>query len=282
MIEPCDITQLADVAAVAMQAWELCHTGMNGLRFGKFEESKNEIESVSIEMCSANEEDLSSFEQYLGAAQYSHAARRSYWFTRVFNNCSTICVSLQTTFDVLKASIKGHTLNHDGLSFKLDSVEMKGYSVLKREGFESCTLTDLDMVRHPEGFHSEGEGHNHVILTIKTQDDKEHVLDLSGPQFGNFGPNPLQPYLCVEPIEVWMTRFYKVTPAKKIMSYSAKINMVKDISSIVCKAYFVRNATKQPRAAKAIAKVEEGAEERARLAEIELMAMLQKEEPVGK
>jgi hypothetical protein len=282
-IEPCDITQLADVAAVAMQAWELCHSGLNGLRYGTYHESENMIMNVSIEKCSSNEEDLSSFEEYLGNEKYSHAARRSYWFNRAFNNCSTICVCLQTAFDILKSSVKGQSLNHDGRSFKIDSVQMKGFSVFKREGFESCTLTDKDMRRHPNGYHAIGEGHNHVIMTIKSQDDEEYVLDLSGPQFGNFGPNLLQPYLCVEPIELWKTRFLRCTPDRKGMSYDAKTAMAKEISSIVCKAYFVSSDTKQRKAGKVnpVVATEEGAEERARLAEAELLAMLQKEESEG-
>lgn len=279
VIEPCDVTQLADVASVAMQAWELCHSGLNGLRYGTYHESEKMIQSVAFEKCRSNEEDLSSFEKYLGHHEDSHAARRCYWFTRVFNNCSTICICLQTAFDVLKSSAKGLSLNHNGLSLKVDSVEMKGFSVLKREGFESCTLTNEDMVRHSAGYHSSGEAHNHVIMTIKSQDDEEYVLDLSGPQFGNFGPNPLQPYLCVEPIELWKTRFRRCTPAGTKMSYDAKNAMAKEISSIVCKAYFVNNAVKQQKPGKTnlTKTIEQGAEERASQAEAELMAMLSNE-----
>ena len=283
VIEPCDVTQLADVASVAMQAWELCHTGLNGLRYGTYHESENMIENVSLEKCRSNQEDLSSFEEYLGNKKDSHAARRSYWFTRVFNNCATICVCLQTAFNILKSSVKGKSLSHNGLSFKVDSVEMKGFSIMKRDGFESCTLTNEDMTRYTNNFHRIGEGQNHVIMTIRSQDDEEYVLDLSGPQFGNFGPNPLQPYLCVEPIELWKTRYLVCIPSPKSMSYDAKTAMAKEISSIVCKAYFVNSATNQRKTTKPnpTVAIEEGAEERARLAEAELLGMLENEASAG-
>jgi hypothetical protein len=241
------------------------------------------ILNVPFEKCRSDEEDLSSFEEYLGDEKYSHAARRSYWFNRAFNNCAIICVCLQTAFDILKSSIKGQSLNHNGLSFKIDSAQMKGFSVLKKEGFESCTLTDKDMRRQPNGYHAIGERHNHVIMTIKSQDDVEYVLDLSGPQFGNFGPNPLQPYLCFEPIELWKARFPHCAPDRKGMSYDAKTAMAKEISSIVCRAYFVISALKQQRAGKVkpIVTIERGAEERARQAEAEFLAMLQNEESAG-
>ena len=279
-LEPIDYTQLSDIAAIAMKAWELSHSGLNGLRFGTYEESEKKIVCVSTEKCSSSSEDLSSFEEYLGSTKPSDIARRAYWFTRVFNNCSSIALCLKTVLDILNAKHKSASINYEDLTFMPESAEIVGFSVLKKAGFESLTLDSNNMVPAPEGHHSVNESHNHVVIAIKTQKDEEYVIDLSGPQFGIFGQDPIQPYLIVEPIERWKTRFRMCRPTAPAMSYGAKNVLVKAVSTIIGNAYLNKKSAsiKKKDSKSSTGMVDEEAVVRAKLAEMELMKMLETDE----
>lgn len=279
-LEPIDYTQLSDIVAIAMKAWELSHSGVNGLRFGTYEESAKKIVCVSTEKCTASSEDLSSFEEYLGGLEPSDIARRAYWFARVFNNCSSIATCLKTVLDILKSKHKGASLNYQGLSFLPESAEIVGFSLLKKAGFESFTLDSNNLEPTPEGHHAANESHNHVVISIKTQRDEEYIIDLSGLQFGIYGRNPMQPYLVVEPTEQWKTRFKVCNSAAPIMSYGAKTLLCKAVSTMIGSAYLSKRSVgsrrKELRPVPAV--VDEEAVLTAKLAEMELFKMLETDE----
>ena len=80
-------------------------------------------------------------------------------------------------------------------------------------------------------YHQPHEFHNHVILTIESDDSKTFVIDLAGSQFGIFGYDAFRPHVVCEELEIWKHRFSSIAECVSVFSYPGKINLMKRISN---------------------------------------------------
>lgn len=229
-----DKTRVQDIAALAMHAWEICHNGVNGLRYGSYSETDELIECISREVCGANEEDLSSAAQYLQDVPHTEASLRAYWFARTFSNCSSVSLTFMTTLKALVSDIS--IASHDDIDFKLSTAAIKGFSLQTKGELESKSIT-TDLETDSTTYHQWFESHNHVIVSLESVSGQLFALDLSGAQFGQFGQNLGHPYFILEPMDEWKQRFACVYDDAAQMSYSGKNTLIRIVTTIVVKAY---------------------------------------------
>ena len=232
LITDLDFGNMIDICRMSCQAWELAHTGMNGLRYENFEETMDLLEVYSREICKSNGEDLSSIMKWCDSALISPKTRRAYWFASTMSNCASLTFLLDILLKKLRKQ-KKTTMAYDTLIFQLDSAVICGYSILKKNGFE-CNKYVNNRV---DESHTQHEGHNHVVLTVKDQLNLEHVIDLSGSQFGSFGHDDT-PQIVILPIEEWRSRFSRCresTPS--FPNIDGKLDRIELIGGLVFNFY---------------------------------------------
>ena len=129
---------------------------------------------------------------------------------------------------------KKSELRYDSLLLQLDTAVIRGYSVVKRDSFESFTYVDNSL----EESHTENESHNHVVIVIKDQLKQEHVIDLAGAQFGIFGDDNF-PHIVILPIDKWRNRFDRCSDSvARFPKLGGKLDRIRMIAEIVFNFYF--------------------------------------------
>ena len=207
-----DLSNAFDVCDFVACVWELTHTGMSGLRYNRHVYSDKKWTVYCDEVGSNTSEDLSDMSTWLAGASPTIGRVRSYWFVRMFTNCSTIAKGLFKALEMLKNTLPYKTIDYNGITLDLKTAEIRGYSLLQRDGCEYYNLfnrSEADALSNEA--HRIGESHNHVVISIKEKGtDNKYILDLAGSQFGIFGEDPQRPHIVIEPEEEYMKHFKRI------------------------------------------------------------------------
>ena len=161
--EAADI-KLIHICAVAAQSWEAVYTGANGLRYLSHEENYSVFKVVSKEFCGATDEDLSSITKWANKVPITPEIRRCYWFLSTFGNCATISLCVEIMIEeLIKMNIQ--QISHEDGKLVLKTAKVCGFSVLKKDNFESFCLID-EIKPDSKTAHLTYESHNHIVLSI--------------------------------------------------------------------------------------------------------------------
>jgi len=214
-----------DVCGWVLQAWERSHVGMNGLRFVSASFPSDSGYKIVQEEVGSLLSQVNSIEEWADNPNDS-LTKKAYWATRVYNNCTTVNVSLLKLLQHVReagSSVLSIPLRDQTVTITLDGLSLRTVGLSPHH---VGTITEPPFVsRVPPS--DDGETNHTFVVGLTTNGGTPIALDCSAAQFGVFGDRD-EPFLAM-PLVPFLRRLgkkHRVLKAAEEQQSSAMLNYV--------------------------------------------------------